>query len=75
MCTIVLVSLLGIFDGPLVLVLLSGFDSFSIACAWRWAGLMFVIVIGCCVLQVLGLALFWGSPLELAPVPELGCVL
>ena len=32
-CTIVLVSLLGIFAGTLVPVLLSGLDSFSIACA------------------------------------------
>ena len=74
-CTIVIVGLLGIFAEPLVLVLLSGLDSFAILCAWRWAGLMIGIVIGCGVLPVLGLAPFWGSPLELAPEPELGCVL
>ena len=72
-CTTVLVSLLGIFAGQLVPLLLSGIDSFAISCAWRWAGLMFGIAIGCGILQVLGLAPFWGSPLELAPVPELGC--
>ena len=57
-CTIVLVGLLGIFSERLVPVLLLGLDSFAIACAWRWAGLMFGIVIGCSVLQVLGLAPF-----------------
>ena len=74
-CTIVLVGLLGIFDGPLVLVLWSGLDSFAIAYAWRLAGLMFGLAIGCVVLPIIGLAPFWGPPLELASVPELGCVL
>ena len=72
-CTTVLVSLLDIFAGPLVPVLLLGLDSFAIACAWRWAGLVFGIAIGCSVLQVLGLAPFGGSPLELAHVPDMGC--
>ena len=34
---------------------------------------MFGITIGCGVLQVLGLDPFGGPPLELAPVPDLGC--
>ena len=34
---------------------------------------MFGIVTRCGVLKVLGLAPFWGSPLELVPVPDLGC--
>ena len=72
-CTTVLVSLLGIFAGPLVPVLLSGIASVAIACAWQWAGLMFGIETGCGVLRFLGLAHFWGSPLELVPVPDLAC--
>ena len=36
---------------------------------------MFGIESGCGVLQVLGLAPPWGSPLELVPVPDLACAL
>ena len=75
MRTIVLVGLLGIFAGPLVSVLQSGIDSFAIVCAWQLAGLFFGLAIGCVVLPVLGVAPSWVPPLELAPVPELGCVL
>ena len=74
-CTKVLVGLLGIFAGPLVPVLRSGLVSFAIVCPWRLAGLLFGLAIEWVVLPVLGLAPFWGPPLELAPVPELGCVL
>ena len=42
---------------------------------WRLAGLVFGLAIGNVVLPVLGLDPFGGPPLELAPVPELGCVL
>ena len=70
-----LVGLLGMFSGPLVPVLRSGLDSFAITCAWRLAGLVFGLAIGCVVLLVLCLAPFWGPPLELAPVPELVCLL
>ena len=75
MCTVVLVGLLGIFAGPLVPVLRSGLASFAIMCAWRLAGLVFGLAIECVVLPVLCMAPFWGPTLELAPVPELGCVL
>ena len=44
-----------------------------IACAWLLYGLMFGIERGCGVLQVLGLAPFWRSPLEMVPEPDLAC--
>ena len=74
-CTIMLVGILGIFAGPLVPVLQSGLASFAIVCPWQLAGIVFVLAIGCVGLPVLGVAPSWGPPLELAPKPELGCVL